>query len=90
MQISPVIALVVSCRSVKEASSIDVEVILHNLHCGIWLGGSTPEGNKVEPFGTTAAARFCTLMKCYQQADNITLLEVILYSKKISGGARAG
>jgi hypothetical protein len=33
MQISRVVALVVSCRSVKEASIIDVEVIQHNLHC---------------------------------------------------------
>jgi hypothetical protein len=31
-----------------------------------------------------------TLMKCYQQADDFTLLEVMSYSKKISGEARAG
>ena len=31
-----------------------------------------------------------TLMKCYQQADDVTLLEVMSYSKKISGEARAG
>lgn len=31
-----------------------------------------------------------TLMKCYQQADDVTLLEVMSYSKKISGAARAG
>ena len=31
-----------------------------------------------------------TLMKCYQQADDVTLLEVMSYSKKISGGARGG
>jgi hypothetical protein len=42
MQISRVIALVVSCRSVKEASIIDVEVILHNLHCGNWAGWMDP------------------------------------------------
>ena len=31
-----------------------------------------------------------TLMKCYQQADDVTLLEVMSHSKKISGEARAG
>lgn len=31
-----------------------------------------------------------TLMKCYQQADEHTLLEVMSHSKKISGVARAG
>jgi integrase len=31
-----------------------------------------------------------TLMKCYQQADEHTLLEVMSHSKKISGEARAG
>ena len=31
-----------------------------------------------------------TLMKCYQQADDVTLLEVMSYSKKISGEAKAG
>ena len=31
-----------------------------------------------------------TLMKCYQQADDLTLLEVMSHSKKISGAARAG
>lgn len=31
-----------------------------------------------------------TLMKCYQQADDVTLLEVMSHSKKISSEARAG
>jgi len=31
-----------------------------------------------------------TLLKCYQQADHDTLLEVMSHSKKISGEARAG
>jgi integrase len=31
-----------------------------------------------------------TLMKCYQQADDVTLLEVMSYSKKISSEARVG
>jgi hypothetical protein len=30
-----------------------------------------------------------TLMKCYQQADQHTLLEVMSHSKKVSGEARA-
>jgi integrase len=31
-----------------------------------------------------------TLMKCYQQADDVPLLEVMSHSKKISSEARAG